>query len=45
MEHKSLFQKKPIKKVKGRVIVRELDLIRVKGKSEPVCIYELIDIS
>ncbi len=31
-------------KVKDRVVVRELDLIRVKGKHEPVTIYELIDI-
>ena len=32
------------KHVKDKVISRELDLIRVKGKSEPVRIYELIDI-
>ncbi|MDH4200306.1 MAG: adenylate/guanylate cyclase domain-containing protein [Spirochaetia bacterium] len=31
--------------VKDRVIVRELDDIRVKGKKEPVKIYELIDIT
>ncbi len=30
--------------VKDKVIVRELDLIRVKGKLHPVTIYELIDI-
>lgn len=30
--------------VKDNVIVRELDLIRVKGKALPVKIYELIDI-
>lgn len=30
--------------VKDKVIVRELDNIRVKGKSKPVLIYELIDI-
>ena len=30
--------------VKDRVIVRELDLIRVKGKELPVRIYELVDI-
>jgi len=29
-------------KVRGDVVVRELDLIRVKGKNEPVMIYELI---
>ncbi len=29
--------------VKDRVIVRELDNIRVKGKNKPVLIYELID--
>lgn len=31
--------------VKERVIARELDNIRVKGKNRPVVIYELIDIS
>ena len=30
--------------VKDRVIARELDNIRVKGKNKPVLIYELIDI-
>jgi adenylate cyclase len=30
--------------VKDHVIVRELDLIRVKGKAKPVTIYELIGI-
>jgi adenylate cyclase len=30
--------------VKDHVIVRELDLIRVKGKDRPVTIYELLDI-
>ena len=30
--------------VSDRVIVRELDNIRVKGKAKPVVIYELIDI-
>ena len=29
--------------LKTRVIVRELDNIRVKGKNKPVLIYELID--
>lgn len=29
--------------VKDRVIVRELDIIRVKGKNKPVLIYELLD--
>lgn len=28
--------------VKGKVIVRELDLIQVKGKTEPVKVYELM---
>lgn len=30
--------------VKEKVFVRELDLIKVKGKNEPVRIYELLDI-
>lgn len=30
--------------VKGKVTVRELDNIRVKGKHKPVLIYELIDV-
>ncbi len=30
--------------VKDRVIVRELDNIRVKGKNKPVLIYELVDV-
>lgn len=30
--------------VKEHVIVRELDLIRVKGKKQPVTIYELLDL-
>jgi len=30
--------------VKNRVIARELDTIRVKGKNKPVVIYELLDI-
>jgi class 3 adenylate cyclase/CHASE2 domain-containing sensor protein len=30
--------------VKDQVVVRELDLIRVKGKEQPVVIYELVDI-
>lgn len=32
-------------RVKEWVIVRELDLIRVKGKNKPVKIYELIDVT
>ena len=28
--------------VKSKVIVRELDLIQVKGKTEPVKVYELL---
>ncbi|MES0488782.1 MAG: adenylate/guanylate cyclase domain-containing protein [Leptospirales bacterium] len=31
-------------KVKDKIVSRELDSIRVKGKNEPVTIYELIDI-
>lgn len=31
--------------VKGKVIVRELDLIQVKGKTEPVKVYELLGTS
>ena len=30
--------------VKDKVLVRELDNIRVKGKNKPVLIYELVDI-
>lgn len=30
--------------VKDKVITRELDLIRVKGKAQPVKIYELLDV-
>ena len=30
--------------LKEKVIVRELDNIRVKGKNRPVLIYELIDV-
>jgi adenylate cyclase len=30
--------------VKDKVIARELDNIRVKGKNRPVLIYELIDV-
>ena len=30
--------------VRDQVVARELDNIRVKGKSKPVLIYELIDI-
>ncbi|NCN08694.1 MAG: adenylate/guanylate cyclase domain-containing protein [Leptospira sp.] len=32
-------------KVKDKVIARELDLVRVKGKTQPVRIYELIGIT
>ena len=31
-------------KVKDKIIARQLDVIRVKGKNEPVEIYELLDI-
>lgn len=31
--------------VRDRVVVRELDYIKVKGKTEPVVIFELIDIT
>jgi adenylate cyclase len=31
--------------VKDKVIVRELDNIRVKGKNKPVLIYELVDMA
>lgn len=31
--------------VKDHVVVRELDLIKVKGKAKPVTIYELIDMA
>jgi adenylate cyclase len=31
--------------VKGKMIVRELDLIQVKGKTEPVKVYELLGTS
>ena len=31
--------------VKDRIIARELDIIRVKGKNKPVAIYELIDMT
>jgi adenylate cyclase len=31
--------------VKDKVVVRELDNIRVKGKSKPVLIYELLDVT
>jgi len=30
--------------VKDKVIARELDTIKVKGKNKPVLIYELIDV-
>jgi adenylate cyclase len=30
--------------VKGKVLARELDNIRVKGKNKPVQIYELVDV-
>ncbi|PJZ69203.1 adenylate/guanylate cyclase domain-containing protein [Leptospira perolatii] len=31
-------------KVKDRIVARELDLVKVKGKTKPVRIYELIDL-
>jgi adenylate cyclase len=31
--------------VKGKVVVRELDMIQVKGKTEPVKVYELLGTS
>ena len=31
--------------VRDRVVVRELDMVRVKGKHKPVTIYELVDIA
>jgi adenylate cyclase len=30
--------------VKDKVLVRELDNLRVKGKNKPVVIYELVDV-
>jgi len=30
--------------VKDKVVARELDNIRVKGKNKPVLIYELVDV-
>jgi hypothetical protein len=31
--------------VKDYVVVRELDLIRVKGEEKPIRIYELLDVN
>jgi adenylate cyclase len=33
------------KHVQGKVVVRELDLIQVKGKTEPIKVYELLGVS
>jgi adenylate cyclase len=41
---KIIISEKTLLQVRDRVIVRELDLIQVKGKTEPVVIYELMDI-
>jgi adenylate cyclase len=34
-----------LKHVKGRVTVRELDMIQVKGKTEPVKVYEVLGLA
>lgn len=34
-----------LKHVKGKVVVRELDMIQVKGKTEPVKVYEVLGLA
>ena len=34
-----------LQQVKGQVVVRELDLIRVRGKRQPVTVYELLGLA
>jgi adenylate cyclase len=38
-----LVSENTVKKLKGTYRLRELDLIKVKGKNQPVSVYELID--
>lgn len=39
-----IISEKTYEQVKDKVIARELDVVRVKGKQEPAVIYELIDV-